>query len=948
MKRNIHKTSTILGLAFLVLSQILMVAPVPVQADAPENIVWTPHNDGMVGSNIVGAVVDPSASSTVYALTGTAGVYKSTNAGSSWTAVNTGLSTNKAVSSGHLFGNLLTIDQRNPSRLYAAIDGKPFKTTNGGTSWTEISTGISSCGGTYSITGIAIDPLDSDHLFAGYIAAGCAGGLYESTDAGANWTYVPTTGIANDAWALALDPLNSDNMYLGTVHIGLARSTNGGVAWTNTSPTGGNVNGGVIAVHPQTTSRIIASYMDADNSGGLYLSTDSGATWTSKATDVPGPIYDIQFSSTTPATGYAAGINGVYKTTDGGLTWAAVGSHAAKSPKSLAINPVNPNIVYLGSSGNGMYKSTDGGVNFSAVNSGIPISLQVNAVSVAPSNSNIYYANLNGVGFYRSTDRGYTWIQMSSDVTEVNRTQFIAVSPTDPDTLYAGFLKAYKSTDGGATWTQTISPDGGFYAGVVDPGNANHVLVADNVASHLWQTSDGGTSWATSTSLLPSGIGLDRLDFDEADPNKVYAGTYDYFWRSIDNGSTWTKVTTGITGTDNYMIDGLAIDPSNPSTLYISTRGDEVMKSTDAGLSWATTTYASGVASTPQTVKVDPNGVVYAFTLYNWQRSANGGTDWTSMTTSSLTSSFYLPKFSFDVDPADSSRFFMGDYYGGFYIYEDYRPIIGDSSTISVIDDNYPNSDAFHLGSVLTATTTVTNSGKAPATSTVVTFELPESLEYVLGSSHVDGAAVSDPLSTTTLVYNLGSLFSDQSSQITFKFEIHSSNATLTSNVVSAADPSGTVLSYSINATPPPSFFGGSGGGLDDGDSDPASSTPPVTPPVPGSPEALKAQIAALLAQIDDLKIKLGLLSNAAPNPPAFIRDLTLGSRGEDVRSLQLYLNNHDFALAEVGPGSPGNETNVFGVLTKSALAKFQAAKGISPSIGYFGPKTRAWVEGNP
>ena len=80
-------------------------------------------------------------------------------------------------------------------------------------------------------------------------------------------------------------------------------------------------------------------------------------------------------------------------------------------------------------------------------------------------------------------------------------------------------------------------------------------------------------------------------------------------------------------------------------------------------------------------------------------------------------------------------------------------------------------------------------------------------------------------------------------------------------------------------------------------------------------------------------------------NPaPTFTRDLTLGSTGEDVKALQIYLNTHGFLIASTGPGSFGQETTYFGVLTKNALRGFQSAKGIVPSVGYFGMITRTFV----
>lgn len=75
-----------------------------------------------------------------------------------------------------------------------------------------------------------------------------------------------------------------------------------------------------------------------------------------------------------------------------------------------------------------------------------------------------------------------------------------------------------------------------------------------------------------------------------------------------------------------------------------------------------------------------------------------------------------------------------------------------------------------------------------------------------------------------------------------------------------------------------------------------------------------------------------------------FLKDLELGSRGSDIKLLQKYLNTNGFAVAKKGPGSIGNETTLFGPATKSALIKFQKAKGIKPSTGNLGPITRKYI----
>lgn len=100
----------------------------------------------------------------------------------------------------------------------------------------------------------------------------------------------------------------------------------------------------------------------------------------------------------------------------------------------------------------------------------------------------------------------------------------------------------------------------------------------------------------------------------------------------------------------------------------------------------------------------------------------------------------------------------------------------------------------------------------------------------------------------------------------------------------------------------------------------------------------LQAQIAALQAALNALQGGSVMVS------ASFTRDLTVGSRGDDVKSLQMWLNSKGHTVSMSGGGSPGNETMYFGPATRAAVAKFQAANGISPAVGYFGPKTRAAV----
>jgi peptidoglycan hydrolase-like protein with peptidoglycan-binding domain len=115
----------------------------------------------------------------------------------------------------------------------------------------------------------------------------------------------------------------------------------------------------------------------------------------------------------------------------------------------------------------------------------------------------------------------------------------------------------------------------------------------------------------------------------------------------------------------------------------------------------------------------------------------------------------------------------------------------------------------------------------------------------------------------------------------------------------------------------------------------------------------LEAELTMLETEAGQLEAELvaksgGQPVSTAPNTSCgvtFCRDLTLGDTGPDVMALQQFLNQNGYPVALSGPGSSGNETQYFGMMTQAALAGWQSATGISPASGYFGPTTRADVE---
>jgi len=145
----------------------------------------------------------------------------------------------------------------------------------------------------------------------------------------------------------------------------------------------------------------------------------------------------------------------------------------------------------------------------------------------------------------------------------------------------------------------------------------------------------------------------------------------------------------------------------------------------------------------------------------------------------------------------------------------------------------------------------------------------------------------------------------------------------------------------------------GGGGGGSASPVIPAPSTPPAS--TPSSSGLSTTQVDAILsllssfgadqATIDNVKSALNGQATTGTVTAAFVRNLELGMTGADVKALQQWLNANGYRVAESGYGSPGNETTKFGGATKAALIKFQKANGITPAVGYFGPKTRAAVK---
>lgn len=132
-----------------------------------------------------------------------------------------------------------------------------------------------------------------------------------------------------------------------------------------------------------------------------------------------------------------------------------------------------------------------------------------------------------------------------------------------------------------------------------------------------------------------------------------------------------------------------------------------------------------------------------------------------------------------------------------------------------------------------------------------------------------------------------------------------------------------------------------------------SSATPATSASEEAKKTVLQTQLNGLLGMVQSLQAQIKTRGMANPNSNAvlhanqnasFKRNITIGATGDDVKTLQIWLNTHGYTIASSGPGASGNETTTFGARTQKALAKFQSKVGISPALGNFGPITRDYL----
>jgi photosystem II stability/assembly factor-like uncharacterized protein len=362
----------------------------------------------------------------------------------------------------------------------------------------------------------------------------------------------------------------------------------GGVnIWTSIAPEGGHVRS--LAIDPATGTLYAGTGIcQATCTGGLFKSSDDGASWHASASGLPdGTVGPLTIDPRAPSTLYAGtGAAGVFKSSDGATSWTSINTgltHLFAGIDDIAIDPSLSSILYTVTD-DGVFKSTDAGANWIPMNTGLTAYYGVFALAIDPSTPSTLYAAANG-GVFKSIDGATSWNTINSGLTDTY-VFALAIDPSTPRTVYAGTGGGggvFKSTDGGDNWRATNSglPSGtGVYTVTVDP-RAPLTLYA-GVNGGVFKSTDGGATWNGFNAGLPAGAFAAKID--PHTPGRLYAlgGDDAFVIQQVARPNVWTS-----NGPPGRGVKALAIDPMTPATLYAATGLTGVFKSTDGGMSWS-------------------------------------------------------------------------------------------------------------------------------------------------------------------------------------------------------------------------------------------------------------------------------------------------------------------------------------------------------------------------
>jgi photosystem II stability/assembly factor-like uncharacterized protein len=494
----------------------------------------------------------------------------------------------------------ISIDPNNSNNLWAgSASGGIWKSTNAGASWASVTTNLPVLG----VSSILIDPSNSNVIYAGtgevyrvdtsntgfnvWKTRGTYGiGIIKSTNGGVSWSQVMTK-TSNQLFGIQMlkfDPANSNTIYACATD-GLYRSTNNGTSWSKILD---KIYVSDVAVNPSNTDQIVAAIGNlVNNDKGIYRTTNGSSaspTWTKITSGLPATFMGyIRFAQTGTSDLYASiGLNGttsgneLYQSSNFGSTWTAKSNsnhcnYQHWFAHDAAINPNNDDQLLI--CGVSWYRYTSSTSTRTSVST--PGHADVHDIVYDPNVLNRVYVAHDG-GISVSNDAGVNFSTINSGL---RATQFYAVfgtHPTNPDVMIGGLQDNGVVRYNGSSWATVFGGDGGPSA-IATNGSS---VLASNDARGVRRSTTGVTGSFSSVLSSWAFSADDRTGFmapvaiSKSDNNYMYVAT-DNIHRSTDGGSTWTNpnysTATAYIELQRKTAIALAVSPVNRDKIYVST-----------------------------------------------------------------------------------------------------------------------------------------------------------------------------------------------------------------------------------------------------------------------------------------------------------------------------------------------------------------------------------------
>ncbi len=615
---------------------------------------WVPVTDGQVSSGSVGAVaVSATNPNLVFIGMGETcirgniqsgdGVYKSTDAGKTWTHV--GFRDAKNISK-------IRIDPNNPEIIYVAAfghHGAPndergvFKSTDGGQTWRRT---LFRDAKTAAID-LSIDPNNPNIMFAamweafrvewGMSSGGPGSGLFKSTDAGETWTEITRNpGLPSGLIGrigVAVSGADSNRIYavVENDNGGLFRSEDGGATWALVN-SGRNIRQRAFYYTHVTADPVNADTVYVLNVG-TFKSTDGGTTMVRFA---GGDSHDLWIEPTNPQHILHASDSGGAITDDGGTSWTSRDYptpqyyHVVTTkhlPYHVCGAQQDGSTVCLPSEAGGGGRGGRGGSAAPAMYS--PGGAEPAYIAPDPKDVDVFFSGSNNGGFMDYVNRRtgqrrevhpyprmFSGEPSSALVERVQWTYPIMFSPVDTRVLYTATQHVWRTTNNGQSWDRisedltrhdpkTLGHSGGPITGDMNgpevyatvfalaPGKTDaNVLWAGSDDGLIHVTRDGGKTWTNVTPpSMPEFGRVSIIDASSFDAATAYAAVKlpllddfaPYIFRTHDFGRTWTRIVNGI-GPEEY-VHTVREDPTRRGLLYAGTQNG-VRISYDDGATW--------------------------------------------------------------------------------------------------------------------------------------------------------------------------------------------------------------------------------------------------------------------------------------------------------------------------------------------------------------------------